>query len=317
MVPEYVSQHIKPDYNKSIQQVFSDFARALIIGFGHFNFVLPDLSDTGLQIPSWVPDLTNEWDSNLWGTDCKASGDSKPQFRVENDLQLVAYGFEVDVIDGTAPQLGWGTGGLEVWTPATQPSAPTAAIQVDVKVAIVRTLHRDSSWDCNSGTTVLDIPWIDSLDASNPRIQLMKTRGWGPVLQHANLVDPTLLLKRLDENFRPWGRQLRSFFIDDDEAIPECHNPDGFIASLDKHVGIVYPIITTAAGRFGTTIRPVKAGDRVFVIEGCDGLVVLRPVAEVGTYQVISQCYVEGLMKGEGMEKLKKGEVTLTDVTMV
>ncbi|GKT52650.1 uncharacterized protein ColSpa_12831 [Colletotrichum spaethianum] len=325
MMPEYIARYIEPDYNKPVRQVFSEFAHALIIGLGHFNFSLAGLSNTGLNIPSWVPDLTDTWDPSLWGTDCEASGGHRPIFRVEHHgLHLVAAGFQVDVIDGTAPHLGWGKSGeLEVWNPAVQPSSAGAdTIPDDFKTAIVRTLHRDTSWDCDTGTTVLDIPWLGSSpEVSTSRTEAMRQRGWGPVLQHAKYADLVKLCTRLDEYFQPWGRRFRSFFnnvdVEDNETLPQCRQPNAFVQSLDKHVGVVYPIITTEAGRFGTTIRPVLPGDAIFVILGCDGLVVLRPAEEVGAYQVISQCYVEGLMKGEAMARLARGEFTLRHVSLV
>jgi len=316
MIPDYVADHIEPDYAKPIDQVFCDFARALITGFESFNFVLTGIADTDLKIPSWAPDLTDPWDPYLWGTNCRASRDRKPTFRIEHDgLELIASGFQVDSVDGMAPYLGWQHSSLDVWKPAVQPTS--TAMPEDAKTAIVRTLHRDATWDCTTGTTVLDIPWIDTFDPSNPRIQTLKARGWDPVLRHANLSDLTQLYRRLDENFKPWGREFRSFFCDEDDSVPVCSDLGSFIKSLDKHAGVVYPIITTAAGRFGTAIRPVQTGDRIFIILGCDAPVILRPKGEGDeAFEVVSQCYVEGLMLGEGIDLLESGKAVLKDVRL-
>ncbi|KAH7311538.1 heterokaryon incompatibility protein [Stachybotrys elegans] len=328
MMPAYIAQHIEPDYSKSVEHVFCDFARALVAGLGHFNFLLTGLSSTGLNIPSWVPDLTDPWDPALWGTGCMAAGGRGPRYRIEDGgARLVAKGFQVDVVDGTAPHLGWGNGELEVWRPAEQPSsaAAAAAIPNDPKTAIVRTLHRDADWDCTTGTTILDIPWIKAApNDSTPRTEAMRRLGWGPVLQQANLADLVKLCNQLNDTFQPWGKPFSSFFgyvdLDDNDALPECRDPEAFVRSLNKHIGVVYPVITTAAGRFGTAIRPVLPGDLIFCILGCDGLVVLRPVdadRADGAYHVISQCYVEGLMKGEGIGMLDRGETELQDVVLV
>ena len=315
MIPDYVTKHIEPDYAAPVEKVFCDFARALVTGFGSFDLVLAGTSETELTLPSWVPDLTDRWDPYLWGTDCDASAGRGPEFRLEDDGKvIVVKGFQVDVVDGTAPHLGWTNGMLDVWKPAVQPSIGVASPPADPKTAIVRTLHRDAMYDCTTGTTVLDIPWVDEpLDFSSARVQKLKDRGWEPVLRHANFVDLQKFRAQIDANFKPWGRSFRTFFphgeVDD---VPACTAPEEFTKSLEKHQGIIYPIITTGRGYFGTAIRPVKARDLIFIVLGCSAPVVMRPKGDV--FEVISQCFVEGMMLGEAIQWLEAGAYSLRDV---
>ncbi|KAM5347169.1 hypothetical protein ACJ41O_010174 [Fusarium nematophilum] len=120
MIPEDMARHIEPDYSKPVAEVFSDFVRVLATGLESFDLILTGTSETDLTLPSWVPDLTDTWDPYLWGTDCCASGGWMPQFHVEGPGggKIIAKGFQVDAVDGTAPYLGWASGVLSVWKDA-------------------------------------------------------------------------------------------------------------------------------------------------------------------------------------------------------
>ncbi|TDZ31378.1 Heterokaryon incompatibility protein 6, OR allele [Colletotrichum spinosum] len=314
MIPEYVTKHVEPDYAKDVGEVFCDFARALVTGFESFDIVLTGTSDSTLDVPSWVPDLTSEWDPYLWGTGCDASWGQEAEFTLEQEGKvLVTRGFQIDVIDGTGPHLGWGSGGLGVLADAVQPERKEKP--EDPKTAIIRTLHRDATYDCGTGTTILDIPWLESVSPDDPVVVSLKDRGWGPVLNHANLNDLNLFRKQVNNHWKPWGKQFKSFFprVED---VGECKDPRAFTASLDKHVGVVYPVFTTERGLFGTaTLRSLQKGDSVFVILGCSAPIIMRRKPQ--GWQVVGQCFVEGQMRGEAKEKLDDGSCRLEEVHII
>ncbi|EOD45301.1 putative heterokaryon incompatibility protein [Neofusicoccum parvum UCRNP2] len=325
MIPRYVTQHIEPDYSAPVETVFSDFGRALIQGFNNLNMVLTGNSPSAFNVPSWVPDLTDLWDPHLWSTDCNATPGTQPRFSVtDNGRTLVVQGFKCDVVDSTAPQLGWTGGALSVQQPALQPLHATAPPPgADLKTAIVRTIHRHATLDCHAGATVLDIPWLDDADADDDdddaRTQLLLARGWGPVLAHANLADFHRFRAQLDAHWRPWGRAFRSFFPPAAD-VPVCARPAEFVAALERHQGIVYPALTTRRGLFGASIHAARPGDVVAVVPGCYAPVLLRPRrAEAGgeVFEAVSHCYVEGLMRGEAMGWLEGGEGVLEDLRIV
>ncbi|GJC78503.1 heterokaryon incompatibility protein 6, OR allele [Colletotrichum liriopes] len=308
MIPEYVAKHIEPDYKKAVEEVFCDFAKALITGFESFDIVLTGTTESTLKLPSWVPDLTSPWDPYLWGSDCDASWGQKAEFRLEqNEQVLVTKGYLVDVVDGIAPFLGWKHGELGIWQDAVQPTSTT--MPNDPKAAILRTLHRAAICDCSTGSTILDIPWLENLKPDNPDIMALEKRGWGKVLKHANLNDLTQFRKQVNAHFRPWGRELKSFFPKV-EDVSDCKDPKPFLDSLDKHVGIVYPVFTTVGGLFGTgVLQALQQGDSIFVIPGCSAPIIMRQ--KENQWQVITQCFVDGLMRGETKERVKKGTCKL------
>ncbi|KAK1446810.1 heterokaryon incompatibility protein [Colletotrichum cuscutae] len=289
MIPEYVAKLIEPDYTKKVEDVFSDFASALITGFESFDIVLTGTTESTLKLPSWVPDLTSPWDPYLWGTDCNASWGQKAKFRVEND--------------GKAWLLSW-AGNTVVSVSGKMPNDP--------KAAIVRTLHRAATYNCDSETTILDIPWLESLSPDDPDILALEKRGWGKVLKHANLNDLTQFRKQVNDNFQPWGRRFESFFprVQD---VRDGVDPKPFLESLDKHIGIVYPVFTTVKGLFGTAIlQQIRKGDSIFIIPGCSAPIVMRQ--NNGQWQVISQCFVDGLMCGEMKTAVGVNGCELTEI---
>ncbi|KAK1709403.1 uncharacterized protein BDZ83DRAFT_145216 [Colletotrichum acutatum] len=182
----------------------------------------------------------------------------------------------------------------------------------DPKAAIVRTLHRAAIYDCDSQTTILDIPWLESLSPDDPDILALEKRGWGKVLRHANLNDLTQFRKQLNDNFQPWGRKFKSFFPQVQD-VGDCVDPKPFLESLDKHVGIVYPVFTTEKGLFGTAIlQQIRKGDSIFIVPGCSAPLIMR--LENGHWQVISQCFVDGLMCGEAKTAVDVDGCKLTEI---
>ncbi|KAJ4154804.1 hypothetical protein LMH87_000080 [Akanthomyces muscarius] len=63
----------------------------------------------------------------------------------------------------------------------------------------------------------------------------------------------------------------------------------------------------TRTGYYVLGPAAIQAGDVVCVLLGCKVPFCLRPVGS--RYQLVGECYVHGLMKGEAMEKLKQNEL--------
>lgn len=314
MIPEYVTRHIEPDYTKEVEDVFCDFSRALITGFQSFDIVLTGNTESTLKLPSWVPDLTTQWDPYLWGSDCNASWGQNAHFRLEQKGKvLITDAVLVDVVDGLAPCLGWERGELSVWQDAVQPTS--RRVPDDPRAAIVRTLHRAAIYDCGTGTTILDIPWLESLKPDDPDIMALEKRGWGRVLEHAEINDLTKFRKQVDAHFKPWGLEFKSFFSRV-EDVGKCENPKPFLKSLDKHVGIIYPVFTTQRGLFGTAIlRTLQKGDSIFIVPGCSAPIIMRQ--KENKWQVITQCFVDGLMRGEAQDWIEDGSCLLEEIAIV
>jgi hypothetical protein len=64
--------------------------------------------------------------------------------------------------------------------------------------------------------------------------------------------------------------------------------------------------ITTVNGYLGIAYDSVRRGDRICIALGGRMPLVLRPID--GTYKVIGECYVHGLMFGEALNNIKSEE---------
>jgi hypothetical protein len=53
----------------------------------------------------------------------------------------------------------------------------------------------------------------------------------------------------------------------------------------------------------------IKQGDIIYIILGCNVLLVLRAVKDY--YKVIGDCYVDSIMQGEAMKDLENGTAEL------
>lgn len=59
----------------------------------------------------------------------------------------------------------------------------------------------------------------------------------------------------------------------------------------------------TAVGYVGLFPLAARPGDKVMILEGGHTPFLLRPVEEDGTFTLVGECYVHGIMKGEAWEK--------------
>lgn len=88
------------------------------------------------------------------------------------------------------------------------------------------------------------------------------------------------------------------------------------LAALEQEIRPWQQIFTTKAGTIGKFFRKdIRVGDVVTVVLGCNAPILLRPV---GTHvQVLGGVYVDGIMFGEAMDALERGEVELRDFELI
>ena len=66
-------------------------------------------------------------------------------------------------------------------------------------------------------------------------------------------------------------------------------------------------IFLASNGKIGKGWDTVKEGDLICVILGCDVPLVLRPAGD--QYELIGDCYMDGIMEGQGMKDIEEGRV--------
>ncbi|MCJ1368621.1 hypothetical protein MMC16_007765 [Acarospora aff. strigata] len=73
-------------------------------------------------------------------------------------------------------------------------------------------------------------------------------------------------------------------------------------------------LLTTAEGYIGLASEMAQRGDIICILLGCSVPVALRPVGE--HYKLVGECYIHGLMEGEAMKWLDRGDYMLEDITL-
>jgi hypothetical protein len=74
-------------------------------------------------------------------------------------------------------------------------------------------------------------------------------------------------------------------------------------------------LVTTATGFVGLAPEAAQKNDVVAVLFGCSFPVVLRPFER--SFKYIGECYVDGLMRGEAIGAMERGEYRAVDITLV
>ncbi|CZR69946.1 uncharacterized protein PAC_19847 [Phialocephala subalpina] len=73
-------------------------------------------------------------------------------------------------------------------------------------------------------------------------------------------------------------------------------------------------LMTTRKGYVGFAPKLSQRGDIICVLQGCNIPVVLRPCGEI--YNLVGECYIHGIMEGETVVGLEKGEYELETITL-
>jgi len=72
--------------------------------------------------------------------------------------------------------------------------------------------------------------------------------------------------------------------------------------------------VTTDTGFLGLAPETARKGDMVVALFSCNFPVILRPFGNLFKY--IGECYVQGLMRGEAIIALKRGDYQAIDMTL-
>ncbi|KAK8003312.1 hypothetical protein PG989_003031 [Apiospora arundinis] len=76
-------------------------------------------------------------------------------------------------------------------------------------------------------------------------------------------------------------------------------------------------LIGTQRGRVGLCVPAAQAGDAIAVLKGCGMPMVLRRGEDDGSWKVIGECYLHGVMDGEVADDLKRGALQLEEISLV
>ncbi|GME47965.1 HET-domain-containing protein [Neofusicoccum parvum] len=61
-------------------------------------------------------------------------------------------------------------------------------------------------------------------------------------------------------------------------------------------------VMETAEGKFGFTRKETKPGDTIVILHGARIPYALRKTEDESKYQIVGNCYIEGIMDGEAVD---------------
>lgn len=314
---------IEVDYATTPETIFTNLA-VHYIERGYLNDVLNCCGEphqpTSLNLPSWVPDWTRQrWTKPFEprGLNHNASGDAEPSIFVDiADGQLMVRGRLLDsvrLVDDTAviPVVQFDAYDLQVYDTSKEPSAKLSqalkksqARQRDAHDNMTRLAwptQADFTWEkyhnmwrtytCNRLKTgeippedyglswELTMEW-EFWNTKKPTEETPQRAYYRDILP---LPEDMIELRH---KRRVQGEGAHQQMLDTLAANRRwCYNRRFFISDAE---------------RYGWAVDGTRSGDRVAIIYGCKFPYILRDAGD-GTFKIIGDCYIHGLMEGEAL----------------
>lgn len=277
---------LQPDYHAQAAEVFIRFALNEIFDKRNLS-VLSLAGKTGgggqVQVPSWVPDLSAGTSSHslqiLSAFNFRAGGHDMPVVSVDESLMALSCRAKIlgNVVD-LAPCLGEM---LEAIFPPVDSFAKATADDVVRWTSIsgeffktcTRVVQRHGQFLADG----MLAKWLCcGLDYTTERLET----GWAE-------------------------RQATYEALMSEEALGSVLENGRAAANLDAALytfAVRRKLCVRDNGQLGMTPILTRVGDKLCVIFGARVPYVIRPVEDSSSYQLIGECYLEGVMDGEAMQ---------------
>lgn len=278
---------INPDYSLSVQQVYTEFIRAIVLGTKRLEHILfGGLACKGW--PSWVPDWRQPFLRRhfryLRARQASLSSAGNVGFSSRGAVEiLTCSGFKVDTVQ-TVGTLDPGD------TSIIQATSSSGLYGGDMADVLIRTLSLNHP-GISKRNSVLEVPWMEEQASGlsdNPTNKQSSSAGY---LKKFNC------FRKASAGFRVGNQILKDYF-------PHNHGSDKDLSRHIENIRLTVlslegrELITTKTGYLGLAPHNVLQNDIVAILSGCSCPVVLRP-CEDGLSIVIGECYVHGIMNGE------------------
>lgn len=293
---------IRPDYRKTVAQVYTETTKALIIHCPDYRLEYCSFPKRIVELPSWVPDWQQIGQKGvcrpLSYRDCftASQGRAQPTPMQTNSATLRRTGIVVDQVARVFH--------LEQASPAENCHDEHMRLANCLRSPADQNSCLESIWDfaepfITGGTTESDL-WrvllageIDSADKS-PEFVKLAHRAFRPTTVTDKSINESELNFML-RNLYPWPRVL-----EDNENIQElsdwfCERVVGMASAMARG----RTLFVTTGGTFGLGPYHIGEGDAVTIVFGTQVPLILRPTG--AAYEFVGDAYVHGMMKGECM----------------
>jgi hypothetical protein len=322
---------IEVDYSRSSEHLFTYLAiRYLQLGSVEMLYHCGEPHQpTSLHLPSWVPDWTrSRWTSPFFVRKlaCSAAGDTESQLVIDAAASTIRVRGRlldtVRVVDDKA----------EIPLTKFEPSDPVAyAPSTDPEATTREKLRRDQRKMRDAGENMVRLAWPTRDEFSWEKYENM----WRTFICN-RLVDDSVPDHDYGMAWEAWTDWIFQHTATEDEEDEDPYyqsivpmDPDRmFVRDLYRQT-IAYIDLPAFAGshtrwcynrrffiseseRYGWAVDGTRPGDRVAVIYGCQYPFLLRDAGD-GTYTIIGDCYIHGLMDGEALgDEFKETELIIS-----
>lgn len=310
----------QPNYECEPQQVYKLLVLSYIDHYKNLDILAQANVHKRLdKLPSWTPDWSDDKRisrlNRTYAPTCffHAAGDTAASISPSpNDSILTCEGFCIDILDGMCHSLAQGSSSLEQVEPL---NATSVYCNDDATFsAIWRSLVSDVRYYPNSS--------FERAPEAMGGLFVKKCQNWENVFMNRDHEsyqpdkethpDISIFEVWYQQN-RLWkvgGRSVQQWAFECFEAAQSVDDDVVLNASFERTMKkkiLGRRLITTNKGYIGLAPMASKRRDIICVLFGCSTPVVLRPLEE-GGYRFMGECYVHGIMEGEAMTMLGKGE---------
>jgi hypothetical protein len=319
---------IRPDYTKTVAEVYTELARALMLHYRDLSVLScvhrttkvmqadeslnpsqdTDPKDTvqDAELPSWVPrwDLPNLATPLGIGSFYTATLTSISTFHFtpSNSTHLILSGQKVDTI---------------LWTDTIRQSfsSPFYQSSLSFPVADVKEDRLEALWN-----TLRYRVWALKLPVRPSRLDFLYTLAAGTIdsLPAEDATNATQFAKNVAAYELATCNAFETSITPEKKERLERESIGGDAGRFLKDVQQMAEgraLFLTTKGRLGLGPRTVEKGDEVWLLEGANVPFVLRykkrKRGREGGYRLVGETYVQGVMRGEGFEEVGLGEVVL------
>ncbi|KAL6243187.1 hypothetical protein RBB50_009738 [Rhinocladiella similis] len=333
LLDDGISAQIVPDYKLPMREVYMSFARTWIRSEGDLGMLI-QCGETGDQqkgpevdiegLPSWAPNLLKEikLQLNNFEPEFDSHGGmqaSKVEFLGNDGSALSVDGVLFDTLDGVSGTRHWDDDLNSVQDIQNSPSSANAYGSGDegLKTALWKALtggrDRHGKAAGSHHECVLDAAILD--DRCAPPDPCPDTGDTDDSLRW-NL---HLWLKR-NRSFQVGGKRLEDIFQDLGAMKSE---PQRYYQCIGRVVSWMWcrRLATTMNGYIAVVPRVARLEDVVAILPGCSCPLLLRPALDGGAgikrFEIVAECYVQGLMNGEVVSLLEQRRCQMERILMV
>lgn len=289
------------DYSLPVHEVFTDVPRYFLthghdlgwLGYCH----LLDKEAVVAGLPSWVPDWTHtEYiATRMPATMHDAEGRTVAVYQASGGMVNPASTSEpLGIIDGGKLVVQ----GTQVGLIKSTLESPDAA--GDEPARNLRDTTVEKSW-APTNPEELYLPTQETMGTAYLRTIVGDVKTKGNKAMYRGFAMDWLLLDSHDSGDTS----------DYSSAIHSLIEYLGPLKAMTSHRRFA----TLDTGYMGLVPRQAQVGDAVYILKGGHVLYVLR--RNGNSYILVGECYVHGLMDGEGMEMVGRGELTMETVVLV